>query len=429
MNIKYTMILLLAKIVFMINFVSLTSDDLTYLSASGDIEDEISNEERHVDQLYSEWIVLWKILLQERKRGFGIIPSHLIESKDYEHEIEDYIFNSLISHAKGFIDKHTNSEIAQHYMDVPSRSRRASKRNVDLIFNDAFVMELIDSILKRGLANSNISYPSVQEPRENLIVQTPTPSTVQDPAILRHRLYQKYGHCRIFPAFSAEPLLMVDRCPLNTRDHHIFKLCHQGLSDINDNANEHCEINVAYIPVQDEYGIVYMNIYCSFCHGVENITSWSAAINTDHLSPIVVNDGRQTITLLDKVKFSECNRRIYPTDVSKITPCSIHNYGHGHGHARNLGDDNNDKTAVFPISFQVFMNFGITGKGHIFFSATKTSDDQVEQPTCPENKVFDSKTGRCREVVCEHGFRLRNSKCEPTADASNKDVQDNHCKI
>lgn len=229
-------------------------------------------------------------------------------------------------------------------------------------------------------------------------------------------VYQRHGNCRLIKPFTSG-IFIVDRCPDSTPDIWLMDHCHSNHG--NPYRHPDCVIEIDHIPVQDTNGIVYRNIFCAVCHGARNASTWSTEIETDTMTYIDTDASRNILILSNEPSRSPtCSQKKFPAQMNKILFCDVNqnmDAGHSHRGRSSLGDEPHMKTSVFPLSFQVLMNFGINGKGHIFFSATSHTGTTVQR--CEENEIYDQVTEKCKKIMCASGHKLVNSKCQPTSTA------------
>ncbi|XP_033763513.1 uncharacterized protein LOC117344796, partial [Pecten maximus] len=235
-------------------------------------------------------------------------------------------------------------------------------------------------------------------------------------------VYLRHGNCRPIKPFTSG-ILIVDRCPESTTDSWLIRQCHSTHG--NPYRHPNCVIEIDQIPVQDSRGVVYRNIYCAICHDAKNASTWSTEIETDTMTYFDTDESRNILIISNEPSRSpNCSQKNIPAQMDKIVFCDTSNVveiGHSHRGRSSVGDDPHTKTSVFPLSFQVLMNFGINGKGHIFFSATSHSGPSPPVHRCAENEVYDQNTEQCKKIVCASGYKLVNSKCQSTTATSHGD--------
>lgn len=239
------------------------------------------------------------------------------------------------------------------------------------------------------------------------------PSDTEDEESLN--FYKRFGNCIDFPMYSPKPIFMVTHCPFHSEDKQAAALCHGNYKKLLKEQNK-CVIDLQHIPVQDLRGIVYRNVYCSRCHKASNVTSWAADLTFVDIPVLKLMDSsiNTSINFLKNMdEMAICSKRIFPYNQNVIQHCKnptttdhFHN-----GRARNI--PNNQQPAgeatKMPLSFQILINFGINGEGHIIFSTETTHP--VETVSCPKNQMYYK--GHCREVTCDEGYHLENYVCQP----------------
>jgi hypothetical protein len=227
-------------------------------------------------------------------------------------------------------------------------------------------------------------------------------------------IYKRFGQCLDFPMYSPKPVYMVTKCPHHSSNKQAEHLCHGNYKMLQEERHK-CVIDLQQIPVQDLDGTVYKNIYCSQCHGAHNVSFWTADLTFINDIPVLkLMDGfiNTSINFLKNMdEMAMCSKKIFPYNQNVIKHCHnpIHDHFHEH-RARNVPTHAkpNVETKI-PLSFQILINFGINGEGHIIFS-TETSHP-VETVSCPPNQVYYN--SHCREVSCDEGYHLENDVCQP----------------
>lgn len=226
--------------------------------------------------------------------------------------------------------------------------------------------------------------------------------------------YKRFGKCIDFPMYSPKPIYMVTSCPSNhSPDKQAIALCHGNYDKLPEEQHK-CVIDLQHIPVQDLRGIVYRNVYCSRCHDARNVSSWTADlafidIPVFKLMDSSINTSINFLKNMDEMAF--CSKKIFPYNQNVIKHCENPSKSHNHG-GRARGIPTNQQTGIetkMPLSFQILINFGINGEGHIIFSTETTHP--METVSCPQNQMYYK--GHCREVTCDEGYHLENYVCQP----------------
>ncbi|OWF56042.1 uncharacterized protein LOC110452384 [Mizuhopecten yessoensis] len=249
--------------------------------------------------------------------------------------------------------------------------------------------------------------------------ETPNPAELISNIPEVSAIYQRHGHCRSTKPFT-RAIFVVDRCPWSAMDPWLMDRCHH--SEEIPYRHPDCVIEIDHIPVQDAEGIVYRNIYCAICHGAKNASTWSTEIITDTITRMDTDESKNILLLSNEPNTSpNCSKNYFPAQMNKILFCSTtktEEFGHSHRGRSSFGEDHHTKASVFPLSFQVIMNFGFNGKGHIFFSATPQIETSPTVHKCAENEIYVQNVEKCRKIVCASGHKLVNSKCQATTDTS-----------
>ena len=222
--------------------------------------------------------------------------------------------------------------------------------------------------------------------------------------------YGHFGTCTYFPSFSEEPLYMVTRCPMNFFNPVIISYCQASQKKNLDK----CVIDMENIPVQDGMGVVYKNIYCSMCFRAKNVSAWTVDLESNDISVVKVIDRFQSVNIMENLgEIANCTQRIYPFRQHDIIHCNPNEEkGSRKFMARDV-DPNVGKSghSEFLLSFQIFINFGINGKGHVIFSTEPVHPLDVHDYNCRANEVYYK--GACREVTCDKGYHFENYNCRP----------------
>lgn len=226
-------------------------------------------------------------------------------------------------------------------------------------------------------------------------------------------VYKRFGQCLDFPMYSPKPIYMVTKCPHHSSDKQAQHLCHGNYNTLLEERYK-CIIDLQHIPVQDRHGIVYKNVYCSRCHGAHNVSSWTADLTFNDIPDLKLMDGsiNTSINFLKNMDdMAMCSNKIFPYNQNVIKHCHTPISDHVHrNRARNVPIyPKQDGETKIPLSFQILINFGINGEGHIIFSTETTHP--VETVSCPPNQVYYN--SHCREVSCDEGYHLENYVCQP----------------
>ncbi|VDI30317.1 Hypothetical predicted protein [Mytilus galloprovincialis] len=226
--------------------------------------------------------------------------------------------------------------------------------------------------------------------------------------------YGIFGSCYNISLFSDEPFVMIDKCPLWAPNYNDVNLCHSSRSI---NEFDKCAIDLELVPVTDNRGYIYKNIYCARCHGIRNITTWEVELVYNTYSPLRFFDFKQSMILLGKFKdVGQCVPFVYPlkpkgkllcTRYAAMNLLEMHEQRSRYHRFIDRGDETS--SGEYPLSFQILMNFGINGKGHVFFSTSGI--EPVMEHHCGENEIYDPNIQECRRVVCKGGYVLIDKKC------------------
>ncbi|XP_061197442.1 uncharacterized protein LOC133205617 [Saccostrea echinata] len=230
--------------------------------------------------------------------------------------------------------------------------------------------------------------------------------------LIFHLVYKRFGKCIHFPLYSPKPIYMVNKCPHDSTDDQAVLLCHGHHKQFVEEQHK-CVIDLQHIPVQDLHGVVYRNVYCSRCHGAHNVSSWTADLKFNDIPVLKLMDGfkNTSINILKSMdEMARCSKKIFPYNQNVIKHCKHPTSLRSHeNRARNAPINPQPGSEKMPLSFQILINFGINGEGHIIFSTETTHP--VETVSCPKNQVYYK--GHCREVTCDEGYHLENNVCQP----------------
>lgn len=228
--------------------------------------------------------------------------------------------------------------------------------------------------------------------------------------------YGIFGSCYNISLFSDEPFVMIDKCPLWAPNVNDVNLCHSSRSI---NEFDKCAIDLELVPVTDNRGYIYKNIYCARCHGIRNITTWEVELVYNTYSPLRFFDFKQSMILLGKFKdVGQCVPFVYPLKPKGKLLCTryaamnlLEMHQQRSRYHRFIDRSDETSSGEYPLSFQILMNFGINGKGHVFFSTSGI--EPVIEHHCGENEIYDPSMQACRRVVCTGGYVLIDKKCIP----------------
>ncbi|KAK3105222.1 hypothetical protein FSP39_020107 [Pinctada imbricata] len=327
-------------------------------------------------------------LLESKVNRLSINSEEDEKENEFDVSKDDSIRNKLIFLFKHFlseIDSKSNSVYIQEPMVKSRRRRSTAARNA----NGVFLKKLYE---------------------RNTHFTKETNNAIEND-FLFDISYHVFGECKLFPVFSKQPLFMVTRCPMDFHNYKIISLCHE--TDLK--TLDKCVINMENIPVEDIRGIVYKNYYCAVCHRAQNVTSWTADLETSDISVLKVVDGLHSVNIMENLGYiSNCTQRIYPYHQHNIRHCHKVDKQKTRIHmSRDLHPDfeTPTKSTDFLLSFQIFINFGINGKGHMIFSTEPVSSPDTENHNCLSNQVFYK--GSCREVTCDEGYHFEDNNCRP----------------
>lgn len=225
--------------------------------------------------------------------------------------------------------------------------------------------------------------------------------------------YGIFGSCYNVSLFSDKPFIMIDRCPLAARNILDVRLCQSSRSI---EEFDQCSIDMRLIPVSDNRGYIYKNIYCARCHGINTVTTWEVELAYNSMSALrlLELEQDQSLTVLGILDHTaQCVPSVYPLKPKGMLLCENLKYQSFHAHhLRNvLYPVDEQVKEEYPLSFTILMNFGINGKGHVFFSTSAMSP--VAEHRCKENEIYDPNVQECRRVVCKSGYVLEDKKCIP----------------
>ncbi|XP_067659278.1 uncharacterized protein [Haliotis asinina] len=213
--------------------------------------------------------------------------------------------------------------------------------------------------------------------------------------------------CHLLMPYNRQWIKLVSACPYSWHNKTIERLCVPQYETANDNT-----IDMLNLPVQDQYGVVYRNIFCAKCNQALNTQAWDVVVLCDGVSSFFFIDGNVLMTLMPTLAAARhCRQTLWPQQPEKVETCLTTRHQTRKRRA-NHGNRNSDETVTYPVSFSVLMNFGFDGKTHILFSTTHEEVSNGNMNRCPEpNQVYDSRYNQCREVVCPAYYKLVDDKC------------------
>ncbi|CAL1531305.1 unnamed protein product [Lymnaea stagnalis] len=169
-----------------------------------------------------------------------------------------------------------------------------------------------------------------------------------------------------------------------------------------------------FLPVQDDRGAIYANVFCAKCHGVGTILPWTTRFVCDNFPQnerLALLNLSNTTSLKEYLVAPHCKREVVPSVPETIVSCR--SYGQQAG-VRKTGSSSYDVASFdYPVSFNVLMNFDFTGDTHLLFSAgPKILEEYI--PRCREWETFDTYSQTCRPITCNKFYTLVGDRCVPT---------------
>ncbi|XP_059157604.1 uncharacterized protein LOC131941982 [Physella acuta] len=190
-------------------------------------------------------------------------------------------------------------------------------------------------------------------------------------------------------------LSMVVDCPSGWPDDHVSRQC-EAWKDLTMTSLD----IVPLLPVQNETGTVFANVFCAMCHKVEVILPWTTKFICETLqaSSFIAVQSLANISFLNTfLKSSQCTKAVVPSLPEAIAPCKVHSAEKFFSTRRCTTASCDTSTSDFPVSFNVLMNFDFTGDTHLLFSAApKVLQEYV--PRCREWETYDLYSQTCRPI-------------------------------
>ncbi|XP_046360105.2 uncharacterized protein LOC124137722 [Haliotis rufescens] len=213
--------------------------------------------------------------------------------------------------------------------------------------------------------------------------------------------------CHFLMPYNRQWIKLVSACPASWNNKTIERLCVPQYETADDNT-----IDVLNLPVQDQHGMVYRNIFCAKCNQAANTRAWDVVVLCDGVSSFFFIDGNVLMTLMPTLAAARhCRQTLWPQQPDKVETCLMTKQVRNRRRA-NHRNRQSEETVTYPVSFSVLMNFGFDGKTHILFSTTHEELSTDNMNRCPEpNQVYDSRYDQCREVVCPAGYKLVKEEC------------------
>ncbi|KAH9510351.1 hypothetical protein Btru_042868 [Bulinus truncatus] len=205
-------------------------------------------------------------------------------------------------------------------------------------------------------------------------------------------------------------LQMVVRCPSNWTQESVKLQCETWNVLVLPAFNF-----LPFLPVQDEQGKVYANVFCAKCHGEDNILPWTTKVvceNYEQHSALSLVNLVSTTYLSQYLRTPHCKREVIPSLPDSIVSCKLYSPV---ANVRKCTTPTCDVVdSDYPVSFNVLMNFDFTGESHLLFSASpKLSEEYI--PRCREWETFDTYSQTCRPITCSKFYTLVGDRCVPTA--------------
>ncbi|XP_046547056.1 uncharacterized protein LOC124257110 [Haliotis rubra] len=213
--------------------------------------------------------------------------------------------------------------------------------------------------------------------------------------------------CHFLMPYNRQWIKLVSACPQSWHNRTIERLCVPKYETEDDNT-----IDMLNLPVQDQHGVVYRNIFCAKCNQALNTQAWDVVVLCNGVSSFFFIDGNVLMTLMPTLAAARhCRQTLWPQQPEKVETC-LTTRGQTRKRRANQRNRKSDETVTYPVSFSVLMNFGFDGKTHILFSTTHEEMSTGNMNRCPEpNQVYDSRNSQCREVVCPAYYTLVDDKC------------------
>ncbi|KAI8796281.1 hypothetical protein BgiBS90_004048 [Biomphalaria glabrata] len=204
-------------------------------------------------------------------------------------------------------------------------------------------------------------------------------------------------------------LEMVVRCPGNWTQDNVRTQCETW----NDLVMPSFSF-LPFLPVQDEGGKVYANVFCATCHGVVSLLPWTSKVVCEiyeQSSAVALVNAASTTFLAEYLRAPHCKREVVPSLPDNIVSCKVHS---PEQNARKCSTPVCDVIGSdYPVSFNVLMNFDFTGDTHLLFSASpKLSEEYI--PRCREWETYDTYSQTCRSITCNKFYTLVGDRCVPT---------------
>ena len=229
-------------------------------------------------------------------------------------------------------------------------------------------------------------------------------------------MYEKKGGvCTLISGYS-KPIYVISMCPLGTYHTVVRELCeHAAPLPVQLDANN--AIDITKTPVQDEEGFVYRNMYCAQCHNVAQMQAWTTNVDCDHPQALSISDGTKKVTVLENEQevADGCHRKLTPSMQRMIHECghmevvsSLNQWFH----QPRISEGSRGDSSPFPLSFSILMNFGFDGKTHILFTTQSKPSSTYSNQCSGPNEKYDPLHDKCRPIVCNQGYKLKDGNCE-----------------
>lgn len=188
--------------------------------------------------------------------------------------------------------------------------------------------------------------------------------------------YPTWMSCNYIKGYSKHPwLVQVVGCPLQWTNETTKALC-KSWNRIR--AQSYLE-DITLLPVQDNSGALYANVYCAICHGIPlgEIHPWKTSFRcqrnpTSHDNRII--SLAKELAKIDLPMPTNCSRSILPWQPESLQKCAFmpNNFSYffrsfNRNPYRYLVDLTEGRS--FPISFNMLLNFDFSGNTHVLFTA------------------------------------------------------------
>lgn len=203
---------------------------------------------------------------------------------------------------------------------------------------------------------------------ETTVTDSVTEQTPQPAEDIEYESLETVLSCQHVTGFQ-EPrwLRMIAMCPTHWADPTTGSQCESwdSLNTLN------FVDDVTFLPVQDENGTVYANVYCALCHNVGLFLPWTTSFACDNKDPpqtLQMSLFTDITALHSYMLVSKCQRIIRPAIPEALQKCTKGPLQT----RRRLNSFAESITSTYPVSFSVLMNFDFIGQTHILFSASQT---------------------------------------------------------